>query len=86
MLRHKINQKKGEAVTVTIRLHRDLPVWQKAMDLVVMCYRKTEAFPRSELYGLTSQLRRAAASVSSNIAEGKGRRSTRPDHFTGTLM
>ncbi len=56
-----------------IRGHRDLKVWQKAMDLVVDCYRMTSTFPTSERYGLVSQVRRAAVSVPSNIAEGKGR-------------
>ena len=60
----------------SIQSHRDLKVWQKSMDLVVECYRQTDQFPKSELYGLTSQIRRAAVSISSNIAEGKGRRST----------
>ena len=58
-----------------IKSHRDLIVWQKAMDLVVLIYKATEAFPKHELYGLTSQLRRAAASIPANIAEGQGRRS-----------
>ena len=53
--------------------YRDLVVWQKAMDLVTAVYRITSAFPREEIYGLTSQLRRAAVSVPSNIAEGQGR-------------
>ena len=70
---------------------RDLGVWQKGIDLVVECYRLSEDFPKSELYGLTSQLRRAAVSVPTNIAEGKGRRSTRSYlHFLdisyGSLM
>jgi four helix bundle protein len=52
---------------------RDLDVWQRSMDLVVEVYRITRAFPRSELYGLTDQTRRAAASVPANIAEGNGR-------------
>ena len=59
-----------------VRSYRDLVVWQKAMTLVTEVYRYTEAFPRTELYGLTSQLRRAAVSVPSNIAEGQGRSST----------
>jgi four helix bundle protein len=59
-----------------IRTFRDLLVWQKAIDLVVECYKVSDAFPKSEMYGLTSQLRRAAVSVPTNIAEGKGRRST----------
>jgi four helix bundle protein len=58
---------------MTIRSHRDLLVWQKAMDLVVTCYRLTDAFPKHEIYALTSQLRRAAVSVPSSIAEGRGR-------------
>jgi four helix bundle protein len=57
-----------------IRTYRDLTVWQKSMDLVVACYQASEAFPNEEIYGLTAQLRRAAVSVPSNIAEGKGRR------------
>jgi four helix bundle protein len=52
---------------------RDLDVWQKSMDLVVDVYELTRTFPRSELYGLTDQTRRAASSVPSNIAEGNGR-------------
>jgi four helix bundle protein len=52
---------------------KDLLVWQKAMDLVVECYQLTKRFPASELYGLTSQIRRAAVSVPANIAEGFGR-------------
>jgi len=52
---------------------RDLLAWQKAMALVVDVYRVTEAFPQREIYGLTNQVRRAAVSVPSNIAEGKGR-------------
>jgi four helix bundle protein len=51
----------------------DLLAWQRAMELVVQVYRDTEGFPRHETYGLTSQLRRAAVSVASNVAEGKGR-------------
>jgi four helix bundle protein len=53
--------------------YRDLIAWQKAMDLVTLIYRSTASFPREEVYGLTSQLRRAAVSVPSNIAEGQGR-------------
>jgi four helix bundle protein len=54
---------------------RDLIVWNKAMDLVTAIYACTECFPQKEQYGLTSQLRRAAVSVPSNIAEGHGRKS-----------
>jgi len=52
------------------RTFRDLIVWQKAHQLVLALYRLTENFPKSEIYGLTSQLRRAAVSVPANIAEG----------------
>ena len=53
--------------------YRDLDVWKRSMDLVADVYSVTRDFPRSELYGLTDQIRRAAASVPSNIAEGNGR-------------
>ena len=55
--------------------YEDLTAWQKAMELAVNVYHATRAFPKDELYGLTSQLRRAAVSIPSNIAEGKGRSS-----------
>ena len=55
------------------RSYRELLVWQRAKALAVHVYRGTESFPKPELYGLTSQLRRAAVSVASNIAEGQGR-------------
>jgi|ERR1035438_8458969 four helix bundle protein len=54
---------------------QDLRIWQEAMDLTEQVYRATSDFPRQETYGLTSQMRRAAVSVPSNIAEGKGHRS-----------
>ena len=59
---------------MAIKNYRDLIVWQKAMDLVEKVYHTTKEFPREEIYGLTSQLRRAAVSIPSNIAEGQGRR------------
>jgi four helix bundle protein len=52
--------------------YRDLRIWREAVDLALVIYRTTAEFPKHELYGLTSQMRRAAVSVSSNIAEGKG--------------
>ncbi len=58
-----------------LRSYRDLLVWQKAMEFVVETYRFTESFPREEVYGLRSQVRRASVSVPSNIAEGYGRAS-----------
>ena len=59
------------------RSFQDLIVWQRAIDLTTEIYRFTEDFPKSEIYGLTSQIRRAAISVASNIAEGSGRGSKR---------
>ena len=55
------------------RTYRDLIVWQKAKSLAVDVYKATEGFPKTEVYGLTSQMRRSAVSVFSNIAEGQGR-------------
>ena len=56
---------------------RELHVWQRGMDIVETVYRVSAAFPKSELYGLTGQVRRAAVSVPSNIAEGHTRASTK---------
>jgi four helix bundle protein len=53
---------------------RQLQVWQRAHTFVLELYRETNSFPREELYGLTSQVRRASVSIPSNIAEGCGRR------------
>ncbi|OGH90589.1 MAG: hypothetical protein A2479_03180 [Candidatus Magasanikbacteria bacterium RIFOXYC2_FULL_39_8] len=53
--------------------YKDLIVWQKSMDLAVEIYRLTEDFPKTEMYGLTSQMRRSVISIASNIAEGKTR-------------
>ncbi|HEX2431953.1 MAG TPA: four helix bundle protein [Aestuariivirgaceae bacterium] len=57
--------------------YRDLKVWQEAMVVAVQAYGITAAFPREEVFGMTSQIRRAATSVATNIAEGYGRDSTR---------
>ncbi len=54
--------------------HKDLDVWKKSMDLVVKVYQITQLFPETEKYGLTSQMRRAAVSIPSNIAEGAARK------------
>ena len=59
-----------------VKSYRDLIVWQKSMELVERVYRMTKAFPAEELYGLSSQVRRAAVSIPSNIAEGQARKST----------
>jgi four helix bundle protein len=58
-----------------LRGYRDLRAWQHAMDLVTQIYRVTRTFPKDEVYGLVSQLRRAAVSIPSNLAEGHGRNS-----------
>ncbi|HOC68300.1 MAG TPA: four helix bundle protein [Candidatus Hydrogenedentes bacterium] len=58
-----------------VKNYQDLIVWQKAMDVVVEVYRLTKKFPQGEFYGLTNQIRRAAISIPSNIAEGHTRNS-----------
>ncbi len=62
-----------------IQSYRDLEVWQVSMDLAAMCYQRSRLLPREELFGLTSQIRRAASSIPANIAEGYGR-GTRKDY------
>ncbi|MCY4413088.1 MAG: four helix bundle protein [Caldilineaceae bacterium] len=66
-----------EGQRTRIKSYRDLKVWQKSMDLTVRTYEVTRRFPSEEKYGLVSQMRRAAASVPANIAEGQARRSTK---------
>ncbi|NEO14659.1 MAG: four helix bundle protein [Moorea sp. SIO4G2] len=56
-----------------IQSYRDLRVWQKGMDVAESCYVITREFPKQEMYGMTAQIRRAAASIPANIAEGYGR-------------
>lgn len=63
---------------MNIKSYSELIVWQKAMQLVTDIYKLTEKFPREEIYGLTSQIRRSAVSIPSNIAEGS-RRGSRKD-------
>jgi four helix bundle protein len=58
---------------MALRSYQELIGWQKGIDLVAEVYRLTRTFPKDEMYGLTSQLRRAAVSIPSNIAEGQGR-------------
>lgn len=60
-----------------VKSHEDLQVWQMAIDLVTDLYKVTNDFPKSELYGLTNQIRRASVSIPSNIAEGSARNSTK---------
>jgi four helix bundle protein len=62
-----------------ISSYKDLIVWQKSVNVCILVYELTENFPREEIYGLTSQMRRAVVSIPSNIAEGKNR-STRKDY------
>ncbi len=57
--------------------YREIKVWQRAIEMVVDIYSCTRSFPKEEMFGLASQLRRAAVSIASNIAEGKGRRTDR---------
>jgi four helix bundle protein len=59
-----------------IKSYRELLVWQKGIALTLQIYRLTKTFPREEIYGLTSQMRRCAVSIPSNIAEGAGRLNT----------
>ena len=62
-----------EGCAIGINSYRDLKVWQAAMSVAERSYRLTQSFPKAEVYGITSQIRRAAGSVASNIAEGHGR-------------
>jgi len=64
------------SVSPIVQSYRDLVVWKKSMAMVVDIYRSTQKFPKTETYGLMSQMRRAAISVPSNIAEGQARLST----------
>jgi four helix bundle protein len=61
---------------MVVKCYRDLIAWQKAMDLVTEVYDCTQTFPRTEVFGLISQMRRAVVSIPSNIAEGQARQST----------
>ncbi|MGA8274216.1 MAG: four helix bundle protein [Candidatus Sulfotelmatobacter sp.] len=79
------------ALRSIVQSYRDLVVWKKSMNLVLSVYRSTQDFPKTETYGLTSQLRRGAVSVPSNIAEGQARLSTGEfkqflGHARGSLM
>ncbi len=57
-----------------IRTHKDLKVWQKGIDLVILIYSLTKKYPKDELYALTNQMRRCVTSIPANIAEGSGRK------------
>lgn len=67
---------KNQTEKPKVRTYRDLQVWQRSYEVCRAVYRATAGFPKSEAYGLSGQLRRAAVSVPSNIAEGMGRRTT----------
>ena len=74
-----------------IKSHRDLIAWQKAMKLAEIVYQITRNFPKEEVYGLTSQIRRSVTSIPANIAEGQGRRSKKEfqqflGHARGSLL
>ena len=62
---------------MAVQSYQELEVWRMAMDLAAECYRVTKAFPKDELFGMTSQIRRSAASIPANIAEGQGREHTK---------
>lgn len=68
---------KSQSAVIKIDSYRQLELWRKAVALVTEIYQITRSFPREELYGLTSQVRRAAISIPANIAEGWGRNMTR---------
>jgi four helix bundle protein len=62
---------------MALQNYRELEVWQRGMILAEECYKVTRNFPKEELFGMTSQIRRAAASIPANIAEGQGRQHTK---------
>lgn len=64
-------------MTETVRSYKELKVWQKGIEVVKLIYAITDKFPKSETYGLASQMQRAAVSVPSNIAEGQARQHTK---------
>jgi four helix bundle protein len=80
-IRGQGEESRDQGITVkgktSVKSYRDLEVWQKAMAMVVECYKITKQFPKDEIYGLTFQLRRAAVSIPANIAEGRERQHTR---------
>jgi hypothetical protein len=67
----KVFRGKGADMTETVRSYRELKVWQKGIELVKMIYELSRSFPKSETFGLASQMQRAAVSIPSNIAEGQ---------------
>ena len=76
---------------MAVQHYRELKVWQVAMNLAEQCYLATKGYPKEEMFGLTSQVRRAAVSIPANIAEGQGRQHTKEflNHLSiarGSLM
>lgn len=70
-----------------MKTHHDLDVWKKSIDLITTIYKVTESYPKSELYGLTNQIRRCAVSIPSNIAEGAARTSVKEfSHFLSIAL
>lgn len=70
-----------------MKTHKDLDVWKKAIELVTMIYNYTESFPKSEIYGLTNQIRRSAISIPSNISEGAARNTSKDfSHFLAITL
>ncbi len=70
--------------TGAVKSYKDLIVWQTSFELVAQVYKKTSELPKSEIYGLTNQMRRSAVSIPSNIAEGQQRHNTKEyTHFLG---
>lgn len=66
----------------SIKTYKDLQIWQKGIQIVIKCYKLTKDFPIEEMYALTSQIKRASVSISSNIAEGYGRKTDKSfSHF-----
>lgn len=70
-----------------MKTHLDLDVWKRSIEFVTLIYQSTENFPKSEIYGITSQIRRSAVSIPSNIAEGAGRTSKKEfSHFLSIFV
>jgi len=70
-----------------MRTHRDLDVWKNSIELVTMIYQCTNSFPKSEMYGLTNQIRRSAVSIPSNISEGAARNTSKDfSHFLAITL
>ena len=77
----------SKTLGIMTKSYQDLIVWQKAMDLSVAVYSLTMSFTKEEMFGLVSQMRRAAVSIASNIAEGEGRKSKNEfSHFIGISL